>query len=438
MNGSIMTESMAAGKATESCIDRELRLLSGQILHDMQKIDSLRKEGNSGTEDAPVVLMANRLLEYAVSLHASDIHMEPRKDGIRIRYRIDGMLRECHAPLPIKLHSLLTARLKIMAGMDINERRRPLDGHIVWRRKGKKTDFRVASMPVRNGETLSIRILDEEVMQRSIGELGMTMKNESLFRRLVHAPSGMLIVTGPMNSGKSTTLYAALRELNTEGRHIMTLEDPVEQVVDGVDQMEINEKAGLTFSTGLRATLRMDADSIMVGEIRDGDTAHIAVRAALTGHLILTTLHAKDTCSTLYRLMEIGIKPYLLAATIDGIVAQRLLRRLCPHCREKYEVRGSSQEAVMLGDSFREGMTLYRGRGCTACHGSGYSGRIAVHEILSLNDGLRAMLISRQAMDVFRREAISKGLCTIMDDGLEKAMQGITSLEEIRRTFYGS
>ena len=209
------------------------------------------------------------------------------------------------------------------------------------------------------------RLLDKDGRKINVEQIGLQGDDLKKYKKMISAKSGVVLIVGPTGSGKTTTMYTMIDELNEREVNLVTLEDPVEQVVDGVDQMEINEKAGLTFSTGLRATLRMDADSIMVGEIRDGDTAHIAVRAALTGHLILTTLHAKDTCSTLYRLMEIGIKPYLLAATIDGIVAQRLLRRLCPHCREKYEVRGSSQEAVMLGDSFREGMTLYRGRGCT-------------------------------------------------------------------------
>ena len=432
--------------STDETWERGLRRLAAQALHEMQEHPGVSQDRGQAAERAPIVRLADELLDHAVDIGASDIHIEPQRDALRIRYRIDGMLCQRHAPLPLRLHPLLSSRLKIMAGMDTSERRRPLDGHIAYSRKSGgddadgKIDFRVASMPVQDGEAISIRVLNAGDRLMSIRELGMSERNEGEFRRLVHMPAGMLIATGPMNSGKSTTLYAALQELNTGERHILTLEDPVEQVLPGVNQTEINEKIGLTFAKGLRSMLRMDADCIMIGEARDQETAQIAIRAALTGHMLLTTLHAKDSCTALYRLLEMGIPPYLLAATVTGIVAQRLVRRICPSCREEYEVADASTEAMMLREwgLYRPGMRLHRGTGCESCHGSGYRGRMAIHEILSMSDDLRTILVDGATALEFRRSAIQGGMRTMREDGMEKAAMGMTTSGEIGRVLYGN
>ena len=408
--------------------------LANQVLHSMQD----RSMQTAGTERAPIVRLVNELLEHAVDLRASDLHIDPQKDALHFRYRIDGLLYECHAPLSLKLQPVLTSRLKIMAKMDTSEHQKPLDGHIVHTYRERKLDFRVASMPVQHGEAIVIRILNAEASLRSIHELGMAERNEQLFRQLIHAPFGMLIVTGPMNSGKSTTLYAALQELNTPERHIMTLENPVEQLVNGIHQIEVHEKSGLTFANGLRAMLRMDADCLMIGEARDTETAQIAIRAALTGHLLLTTLHAKDSCSALYRLLEMGIAPYLLAATATGIIAQRLVRRLCPDCMEAYELSPASPDAMFLKEHGIEKNLFYRPVGCEKCKHTGFLGRIALHEILALNESLRSSILQQQDMESFRQTAQDHGLQSMFVDGLEKAGHGFTTLQEVRRVLYGN
>ncbi len=411
--------------------------LANQVLCNLQPgnmmTDSKRKD-----KQAPIVRIVDMLLEHIVDTRASDLHIEPGRDGLNFRYRVDGMLCRYHNPLPLSLQPILTSRIKILAGMDTNEHQRPLDGHIIHLYENRKLDFRVASIPVQYGEKLVIRSLNGEEELRESKELGMTEENEALFHKLIHSPSGMLIVTGPMNSGKSTTLYAALQELNTSQRNIMTLEDPVEQQLAGINQIEVREKSGLTFARGLRAMLRMDADCIMIGEARDVETAQIAVRAALTGHLLLTTLHAKDSCSALYRLLEMGVQPYLLAATAAGIIAQRLVRHLCPHCKESYEIPEESPDACILRAYGLNGRLFYRPGGCEKCRGTGYLGRIALHEILSLDNELRTSLMQQQRLEYFRKKAMAQGLCTLQEDGLKKASMGLTTLEEIRRVLYGN
>ncbi len=417
--------------------EKHLQQLASQVLHDMQRHPAPQDGRPSGIPQAPIVELVNELLEHAILLQASDIHIEPQKESLRFRYRLDGMLKEDHPPFPPGLQPLLTSRLKILAKMDTSEHRKPLDGHITYSFRGEKTDFRVASMPVCYGKALSIRLLNSTGRLRRISELDMSKENERSFRRLVHAPSGMFIVTGPMNSGKTTALYAALQELNTPERNLMTLEDPVEQLMDGINQIEVSEKTGLDFAKGLRAILRMDADCIMVGEMRDVETARIALRAALTGHLLLTTLHAKDSCTALFRLLEMGLPPYLLAAAVTGIVSQRLVRRICPECSESYEPAEGSEEALLLGKFFHRGIHLYRGRGCPNCHGTGFRGRLAIHEILPLQDELRTLILQEKGLEELRQAAVAGGLRSMQEDGIRKALQGLTTFREIRRVLYG-
>ncbi len=374
--------------------------LSRQILH------SLRQSARLNLADSPIVQLIDLILHHAVENRATDIHIEPQKDCLRIRYRLDGMLTELHRPLDPALISTVVSRVKIMSAMDTTKSHVPLDGRIDFLHNGRKIDMRSASMPTAYGETLVIRLMDVDENLQSIAELGMSARTEEIFRRLINAPSGMFVVTGPMNSGKSTSLYAALRELNRQERNIMTLEDPIEQLIDGINQTDLSGAGEFNFADGLRSMMRMDCNVIMVGEARDSETAKTAVRAALTGHLILTTLHAKDTCSALFRLLEMGIEPYLLSATLTGVMSQRLVRRVCTACR---------------------------GTGCERCRGTGYRGRLALHEILPIDDRMRSMILNFSSIDEIRRAALESGLVTLLDDGNKKVAEGLTTSDELRR-----
>ena len=407
-------------------LDDILYKLTRQIIHGMNRpLQNL--------ESSPIVRLINLILNQAIEMQATDIHIEPQKDNIRIRYRLDGVLCELHNSLDNAITQTLIARLKIMSDMDTTKHQVPLDGHIDYDFNGRKIDMRVASIPIKYGETLVIRLMDVSEKLKNIDELGMSNKTEKLFRKLIHAPSGMFIVTGPMNSGKSTSLYAALRELNTGEQHIMTLEDPIEQFVDGINQMEVIEKTGLSFASGLRSMLRMDCNIIMVGEARDTETAQIAVRAALTGHLILTTLHAKDSCSAIFRLLEMGVEPYLLAATLTGVMSQRLVRRICPHCKKAYELTTGSIEAKILGQYFKPGMIIYKGTGCEHCRNTGFNGRIAIHEILEVDEKIRRLILNFDDVESLRKVAISENFTNMFEDGLQKVIAGLTTINEIQR-----
>ncbi|MBR2774305.1 MAG: type II/IV secretion system protein [Selenomonadaceae bacterium] len=363
----------------------------------------LRERHNfAGSSSRAIVELVNLLFDFAIKIRASDMHIEPFDKALRVRYRVDGQLQELHQPLPLHLADALTSRIKILARMDTTAAFLPLDGAI----KFGNVEMRVASMPSFGAESLTIRLLDSSLELHSLKDLGFTSANEKIFRQMIDSAAGMVILTGPMNSGKSTTLYATLRELNQPTRSIMTLEDPIEQHVEGVSQVQVNEKTGLTFAAGLRAMLRMDCNVLMVGEARDIDTSKIAVRAALTGHLIFTTLHANDSCSALFRMLEMGVEPYLLAATLNGVVAQRLVRRVCPHCQSS---------------------------GCEHCRGTGYSGRIALHEILRVDKDLRNLILNSRDLDEIRACALESGLKTLADDALEKVRAGLTTLNEVRR-----
>lgn len=363
----------------------------------------LRERHNfAGSSSRAIVELVNLLFDFAIKIRASDMHIEPFDKALRVRYRVDGQLQEFHQPLPLSLADALTSRIKILARMDTTAAFLPLDGAI----KFGNVEMRVASMPSFGAESLTIRLLDSSLELHSLKDLGFTATNEKTFRRMIDAAAGMVILTGPMNSGKSTTLYAALRELNQPTRSIMTLEDPIEQHVEGVSQVQVNEKTGLTFAAGLRAMLRMDCNVLMVGEARDAETSKIAVRAALTGHLIFTTLHANDSCSALFRMLEMGVEPYLLAATLNGVVAQRLVRRVCPRCQAS---------------------------GCEHCRGTGYSGRIALHEILCVDKDLRNLILNSRDLDEIKACALESGLKTLADDALEKVHAGLTTLNEVRR-----
>lgn len=365
---------------------------------------------NFGGNSAAIVQIVDLILNFAIKMRATDLHIEPLEEFLRVRYRIDGRLHELHEPLPIKFAAAITSRIKILARMDTTAAFSPLDGAI----KFGETEMRVASMPSFGAESLTIRLLDSAQNLHSLAELGFTSENEKIFRRMIKESSGMIILTGPMNSGKSTTLYAALRELNQPTRSIMTLEDPIEQHISGVSQVQVNEKAGLTFAAGLRAMLRMDCNCMMVGEARDTETSKIAVRAALTGHLIFTTLHAKDSCSAVFRMIEMGVEPYLLASTLKGVVAQRLVRKLCPHCKKLTAEK------------------TFQAAGCEHCGGTGFFGRIALHEILRVDKNISELILYSRDLEKIRETALKNGLKTLVADGMEKIRAGLTTLEELQ------
>jgi type IV pilus assembly protein PilB len=405
---------------TES-LDDAISKVSAMPEEESENLEDLRK----AVEDAPVVRIVNMLLMEAINGRASDIHLEPRRTHLEVRYRIDGELQHVRN-IPRNLTAACISRIKVMADMDIAERRIPQDGRITIRVEGRQVDLRVSTLPIQHGERVVLRILDRDRSLRKLDELGFSPHNLSVFRWLLQRPNGIILVTGPTGSGKTTTLYAALREVQSVARNIITCEDPIEYELEGINQSNVNEKAGLTFAAQLRAILRQDPDVVLVGEIRDQETAEIACRAAMTGHLVLSTLHTNDAVSALPRLIDMGVEPFLISSALAGVLAQRLVRVICPHCKQEYEP--SLAEIQVIGRPLEK---LYRGAGCSACGGRGYQGRISVHEVLVVDEEIRAMTIERMPSSRILEAALRKGMIPMSQDGIEKAVQGITTLEEV-------
>lgn len=388
---------------------------------------------NEVVDDAPIVRLVNMTISQASVDRASDIHIEPQTTDVRIRFRIDGVLHEV-TRVPKSLLSGIVTRLKLMANLNIAEHRVPQDGRISLRVEGKEVDLRVATLPTVEGEKIVIRILDKSRAQFSLGELGFLPESLDRFERSFRRPWGTILVTGPTGSGKSTTLYATLNILNDDGRNIITVEDPVEYRLPGVNQVQVHAKAGLNFANALRSILRSDPDVILVGEIRDRETAVIAIEAALTGHLVLSSLHTNDAASTPSRLFEMGVEPYLIASALDCVVAQRLARRLCDNCRVAVEVN----EADLLASGWDVGRlgipeTLYRAKGCLQCSNTGYRGRIALHEVMEITDDMERAIAEGAHTDTIRRLAIQSGMADMKSIGMLHVAAGVTSLEEILR-----
>lgn len=398
-------------------------------------IATFSREGPSGEQEiplddlvslaneAPVVRLVNLLLLEALESRASDVHIEGYARTLRVRYRIDGVLHDVPSP-PVHLMPAVISRLKIMAELDIAERRLPQDGRIRLRLQDRPVDVRVSTLPTLHGESIVLRLLDAEAGRASLEQLGMSATTLTRFLDVIGRPHGIVLATGPTGSGKTTTLYAAIDRIRTGREKILTVEDPVEYELAGVPQVPVNEKVGVTFATALRALLRQDPDVIFVGEIRDAETAEIATQAALTGHLVLSTLHTNDAPSALTRLLELGIAPYLVASTVDAILAQRLVRVVCEDCREHV--------ALASGDP-RLPSSEWRGRGCSRCHGSGYHGRTGIYELLVADDAVRAELMRRGGAGELRRVAIAGGMTTLYEDGLRQVRAGMTTLEEVLR-----
>jgi len=385
--------------------------------------------------DAPIVRLANHLLVEAVSLGASDIHIEPQEKKLVVRYRVDGVLKVFHE-LPAHIKDSLAARIKIMSSLDISERRKPQDGRIRMRMGGKKVDFRVSTVPVIYGEKIVMRIQEaEKYLSVRLEDLGFELDDLEKFRKAIWTPWGMVLVTGPTGSGKTTTLYAALMERNHPDVNIMTAEDPVEVSIPGLNQVQINEKAGLTFASALRAFLRQDPDIILVGEIRDTETAEIAVKAALTGHLVFSTLHTNDAPSTVTRLVDMGIEPFLVGSSLMLVVAQRLMRRLCPKCKVPDDTPREALVRLSVLKSIDEGIVIYKANpgGCEYCNGTGYKGRTAVHEILEVDEEMRKLIVKGATAEDIRDLAKKKGMRTLYEAGILKVRKGITDIAEVER-----
>lgn len=383
--------------------------------------------------EAPVVRLVNRIIADALELRASDIHLEPFENRIRLRYRIDGVLQEGEAP-PLRLKAAIVSRIKIMARLDIAERRLPQDGRIKLAIKGTAIDLRVSTLPSIHGEGVAMRVLDKESVSLDFDALGISGDALARLLRGLDRPNGIFLVTGPTGSGKTTTLYAALARLNSVDRKIIAVEDPVEYQLEGINQIQVKPQIGLSFASVLRAILRQDPDIILIGEIRDLETAQIAAQAALTGHLVLSTLHTNSAAASVTRLLDMGVEDYLVTATLNGVAAQRLVRRLCPHCREPYRLEDDLAAHLGLARlGIEKEAVFHRARGCVHCNGSGYRGRTAIVETLIVDDATRRAIIRGGDAGAVAEAAISGGMRTLYEDGLRKALDGITSLEDVLR-----
>ena len=381
---------------------------------------------------APVVQLLDAILSEAVSLGASDIHFEVFSDGFKVRARVDGVIRDLANP-PEDLFSPLISRIKVLANLDVAETRVPQDGRIQMKINGRDIDFRVSTLPTITGESVVLRILDRSAIDVNLTDLGIWEEDLHLYQSLLSFPNGMVLVTGPTGSGKTTTLYAFLKELNTVDKKIITVEDPVEYDLPGTVQIPINAKIGLDFALVLRTILRQDPDIIMVGEIRDKETAEMSIHAALTGHLVFSTLHTNNAPGAITRLIDMGIEPYLITATLRAVIAQRLVRKICPNCIDTYHPTQIEIEAFNLSDSdIREGK-FFKGRGCEECGGSGYKGRIGIFEFLGIGAELRPLILDRVSTEGLWRKAKELGMVSLREDGLRKVKMGLTTLEEVLR-----
>ncbi|MDP9387821.1 MAG: Flp pilus assembly complex ATPase component TadA [Actinomycetota bacterium] len=414
-------------------MDGEAESISAQAASEQQAEDDLSNV-REVVEDAPIVKLVNMLITQAVADRASDIHIEPGERDLRVRYRIDGVLHEVMRP-PKSIQSGIISRLKIMAELNIAERRVPQDGRVNVNLGGRAVDLRVATLPTVYGEKIVMRILDKSTALLKLGDLGFLPSSMERFAQSYRKPYGTILVTGPTGSGKSTTLYATLNILNEDSKNIITVEDPVEYRLAGINQVQTNNKAGLTFAAALRSILRSDPDIVLVGEIRDRETATIAIEAALTGHLVLSTLHTNDAATTPTRLIEMGVEPYLVASALDCIVAQRLARRLCERCREPYRTAlGDLQQAGWEVESDDDQTPeLFRPVGCQHCGRTGYRGRFAIHEVLTVTEDIERLIVDREHSEDIKKMAVAQGMVTLRQAGLTHVRQGTTSIEEILR-----
>lgn len=391
----------------------------------------------SMVEKAPIVRVVNEVILQAIQAGASDIHLEPRRADVKVRFRIDGLLRDIMAS-PKEIQAALVSRVKILANLDIAERRVPQDGHMRMRVDDKVYDFRVSTLPTVLGENIVIRVLDQSSTKVSLNQVGLPGDLLATWESLITRPHGLLVVTGPTGSGKTTTLYTSLGQINTPERNVVSVEDPVEYQMPGVKQVQVSPRVGLTFASGLRGILRQDPDIVLIGEIRDRETAQIAVQASMTGHLVLTTLHTNDAAGVPTRLIDMGVEPFLVTAALVAVLAQRLVRVICAHCTEPYTPPAEALRRFGLDPAQHTGLRLYRGLGCDHCHGTGYRGRIGVFELLVMNDRLSALALRGGSAQEIREAAQEKGMRLMWQDGVQKVLKGITTMEELLRVVFAS
>lgn len=410
-----------------------------------QAIEELKREFTDFTEGsqktemdltddvqaAPAVRLTNSIINQAIATNASDIHIEPFENYVAVRYRVDGVLFESNR-IPQNLYSAVSTRIKIMAGMNIAEKRLPQDGRIELETKGRSYDFRVSSLPTVFGEKIVIRVLDRTTFDFTRDKLGFTERENEIMDNIIRMPYGIVLLTGPTGSGKTTTLYSLLSEVNTPDKNIVTIEDPVEYMLEGINQVQVNTKAGLTFAAGLRSILRQDPDIIMIGEIRDEETAQIAVRAAITGHLVLSTLHTNDAPGAITRLVDMGVEPYLAADAIVAVIAQRLVRKLCPNCKAPYKAEDNDKMILNLDKPVQ----LYRAVGCPACQNSGYRGRTAIHEVMMVGREHRNIIARGGSAEEIREVAVRQGMVDLYESCRRLVLDGVTTIQEMVRTVY--
>jgi type IV pilus assembly protein PilB len=386
-------------------------------------------------DDAPIVTIVNSLISQAIKEQASDIHIEPQEKDVRVRFRLDGMLRNVIS-FPKHTHPAIVSRIKIMSGMNIAEKRVPQDGRIKIEENESEVDIRSSTLPTIRGEKIVMRILDQKSVVLDLNGLGFSNDNSEKFKKLYTHSYGMILVTGPTGSGKTTTLYSTLTAINAIDKNIITVEDPVEYLLAGINQVQVNQKAGMNFANSLRSILRQDPNIVMVGEIRDSETADIAIRAALTGHLVFSTLHTNDAPGAIARLSDMGIEPYLIASSVLGVVAQRLVRVICPQCKERYPLPTDAEERLFLKAEPREEIFLYHGKGCQYCNHTGYHGRMAIHEIMPVTLLMRELINKHVPGDQLVAAAIQEGMSSMAQDGIRKAIEGYTSITEVMRVAY--
>jgi type IV pilus assembly protein PilB len=431
---------VATESAIKKSIDRlydsadSLASIMGEIEDDFEIVEDEDEDlglDDAQSVDAPVVKLVNSLISDAVAKGASDIHIEPYEKQVRVRFRIDGQLHEMMSP-PFKMKNATISRLKIMADLDIAEKRVPQDGRIKIRMHNKSIDLRVSTLPTIFGEKVVMRILDKSNLQIDLAKLGFHPTSLAKFLNAIEQPYGMVLVTGPTGSGKSTTLYSALNKINRPHSNIMTAEDPVEYNLEGINQVNVLEEIGLTFAASLKAFLRQDPNIIMVGEVRDLETASIATKAALTGHLVMSTLHTNDAASSVNRLIDMGIEPFLVSSSVIMLVAQRLVRRLCDKCKQPVKMHEEALRELGINESPGE-LTLFEAKGCLACNDTGYRGRLGLYEVMEITPKVREMIIERASTTEMKTQAMADGMLTLRMDGLDKFKKGLTSLEEVLR-----
>lgn len=403
----------------------DLDALADEAMHEPQDL-------LEATDDAPIIRLVNSLLQHAVKERASDIHIEPFEKEIRVRFRIDDVLYEPMRPLPRRLQASIASRIKIMGNLDIAEKRLPQDGRIRLKIAGRDYDVRLSTLPVAFGERLVMRLLPDTQALLNLEKIGFNGSQQNALSRIIHRPNGIFLVTGPTGSGKTTTLHACLHEINDTSKNIITIEEPVEITQEGIGQIEVNTKVQLTFATGLRAILRQDPNVVLVGEIRDKETADIAIQASLTGHLVLSTLHTNDAASALTRLVDMGVEPFLVGSSLVAVLAQRLVRVLCKECREPYTAQADELDEMGIEPS-TQAVTLYRAVGCSECANTGYQGRLGIFELMVIDDEIRTLLSSNTDSKTIKRQAVSKGMVTLRGDGTRKVLEGVTSLAELLR-----